>query len=106
MTEYVLGEVPEGAGERTAKKKNPEVKLKVIQVPPMPDWSGERPKLRRPDLTGLARAKRQASTIEAAWRRAGHDIRVDIVAEVINHDTHYKVVMPDLINGLPKKEVC
>jgi hypothetical protein len=105
MTEYVLGEVPEGAGERAFRKKAPEVKLKVVQVPPLPVGFGERPKATAKPYK-LAEATRHAQMIEQAWRRAGHDVRAEIITETKGGKTTYRVVMPDLINGLPKKEVC
>lgn len=44
-----------------------------------------------------------AGIISAAWTKAGHDVRVDVVPIQNGHKyTTYTVRMPTLVNGLPK----
>jgi hypothetical protein len=44
-----------------------------------------------------------AGMISAAWTKAGHDVRVDVVPVQPGHpNTSWTVRMPTLVNGLPK----
>lgn len=55
------------------------------------------------DYTTQEGAHILAGMIRAAWKRAGHDIPVDVVPVFHPHPPHgpWKVVMPTLIRGLP-----
>lgn len=108
MTEYVLGEVPADIGIRFVPKaewvKQEEQEMtQEVSVPPF-KVAADRKVTGKPYT--LEDALRHARMVEEAWRRAGHNVRADIIKEVRGNREVFKVRMPDLINGLPKREVC
>ena len=60
---------------------------------------------RRTDYYTEKGAHALARIIKAAWTAAGHDIRVDVVPVSGYVGGLYTVRMPDLVNGLPVKQV-
>ena len=90
MHEYVLGEVPYES-KRVAKRR------REVRVPPFVS----EPLAKAKDTYKLEDAERHASMIRAAWKRAGWEVDVYVEARSTGNGMSYRVVAPDMVNGLP-----
>lgn len=72
-----------------------------------PPFCGDRaPSAGNRDFMTKFGARDLADRIEAAWKRAGHDVKavVEPIPRAGKVEAHYAVRMPGLVRGLPVRE--
>lgn len=90
MREYVQGEVPHEPKAKVVRRRE-------VKVPPFVS----EPLAKATDTYRVEDAERHASMIRAAWKRAGWEVDVYVEARNTGSGMSYRVVMPEMVNGLP-----